>query len=73
MPHWIAACHLYAAGFEHEHAWSGFSGHEQRLTLAVALHLAEALEPIDFRRSEFWKHPFIARIDPRHFILTCLV
>jgi hypothetical protein len=33
----IAARHLHATDFDHEHAWGDFSGHEQRLILAVAL------------------------------------
>ena len=66
MPKRIAARDLHATGFEHEHARSDFSGHEQRLIFSVALHLTEAEEPVDFRGSEFWKHPFVARIDFRH-------
>src|SRR6202011_6173326 len=66
----IAARHFRAAGFEHEHTWSGFSGHKQRLILAVALYLAEAQQPIDFCGGEFGKQPCIARIDRRHGDLT---
>src|ERR1700730_12686398 len=66
MPKWIAARHFHTPALEHEHAGSALSGHEQRLTFAVALHLAEAEEPIDFRSGEFWKHLFIAGMDPRH-------
>ena len=50
----IAAPHSHAIGLEHEHAASNFSGHEQRLVLAVWLHLAEAEESIDFRSTELW-------------------
>src|ERR1700722_20358646 len=62
----IAARHLHPTDFDHEHARGDFSGHEQRLILAVALQLAEAEEPVDFRTGEFWKHPFVARIESRH-------
>ena len=75
MPKRVAPRHLHATGLEHEHARSDFSGHEQRLFLAVAPHLAEAAEPIDFRWPEFWEHSFVARIDlgmarPRAFNLN---
>src|ERR1700733_3452221 len=62
----IAARHLHPTDFDHEHARGDFSGHEQRLILAVALQLAEAEEPVDFRTGEFWKHAFVARIESRH-------
>jgi hypothetical protein len=42
MPEGIAARHLHATGFEHEHARRDFSRDEQRLTLAIASYLPEA-------------------------------
>ena len=66
MPQRIAPRHPYATGSEHEGSGSDFPRHEQRLILGVALHLAEADQPVDLPGSELREHSFITRIDARH-------